>query len=187
MPKTSPSFKGSRPFSQSVVKYMDRKISIDNSPAMILMPGILNDFCWPMKGSQGQVAISLSARITVHSIQIDYVPKHSAPDPSTSPRRVEVWGSFDRLQRSAVHKMANEHLTTLADPAPSGELGAKDNFFLLGQVNLNPRTQSSRWMTVGKKLRKMELKSESVIIRILDNWGSSTHTCLYGVRVFGQR
>ncbi|RUS24266.1 UNC-like C-terminal-domain-containing protein [Jimgerdemannia flammicorona] len=61
-------------------------------PEMAIMPSTHVGECWPMAGSQGQIAISLIQPITVTSIAIEHASRYKAIMLSSAPRDMELWG-----------------------------------------------------------------------------------------------
>ncbi|RUO96272.1 UNC-like C-terminal-domain-containing protein [Jimgerdemannia flammicorona] len=61
-------------------------------PEMAIMPSTYVGECWPMAGSQGQIAISLIQPIAVTSIAIEHASRYKAIILSSAPRDMELWG-----------------------------------------------------------------------------------------------
>ncbi|KAJ1907414.1 hypothetical protein LPJ81_000765 [Coemansia sp. IMI 209127] len=61
-------------------------------PTAILDPNTHVGECWPMQGSNGQVAIHLSQPIDVSDFAIEHVAKNVAIDWRSAPRQIEIWG-----------------------------------------------------------------------------------------------
>ncbi|PVU85784.1 hypothetical protein BB560_006908 [Smittium megazygosporum] len=89
-----------------------------NSPAVALDPYVNLGECWPMKGSNGVLAIKLARRIKPTGFAIEHVIKSLAIDLSSSPKELEVWGYA---------LVDNSDSFSQPQPSVSNEAHSKDN------------------------------------------------------------
>ena len=61
-------------------------------PEMAIKPSTDAGKCWPIAGSQGQIAIKLIAPIPVTNITIGHLSRYEAIDITSAPRELELWG-----------------------------------------------------------------------------------------------
>ena len=168
--------------------------SIQGSPENILFPGLYEGLCWEMEGSSGQVGIKLSQIISVRSVTVDHISQHSAFDLTCAPREVEVWVAVTHASPEAVAVFDRgscdhgdgECQGRLGDPLSSGAIGSKKRYANLFTIIYNPYSPSSiQNFAAPRHLRELNISSSSVIFRVLGNWGSEHHTCVYRFRVHG--
>jgi len=167
-----------------------RGILKNNGPENILFPGTYDGVCWDMVGSYGQVGVRLGSIITVTAVTIDHVHLHATRDPGCAPRNIEVWASLSLTSSEDVLRIEGNRRNLseiIGDPLPSGTIGPSKKYLKLFSFTYNVYSSSSvQKFTVPRSFRKLEIASTSVIFRVVDNWGSESHTCLYRVRVHGK-
>jgi len=174
-------------FSGRLAKFMGRPLYTSLPPETVI--GYYNDGldCWMMDGNRGQIAIALSSPITVSSITIEHVPLFYRPfvDLAQSIRNFEVWGSIPHDGKNYIDIVKN--VTLVGDPSPtSGKVLHKERYFLLGTFEYSAYAEStSQKFRIPDDVVILYIKSGSIIIRILDNWGSQVCTAVYRIRVFG--
>lgn len=164
---------------------------IRNLPNIVLNPDNHLGKCWPMKGSTGTLGIQLVAEIIPTSITIDHVhPLVSLSEGksmASSLHEFEVWGVID------LEKFSKNFIENVWAPIENHNSMDSDSGVLLGTFSFDPRGKANiqrfdlseegvanlQYYT-GKKTLK------SIMIRVLNNWGSEHFTCIYRIRVHGQ-
>ncbi|XP_002970573.2 SUN domain-containing protein 1 [Selaginella moellendorffii] len=116
--------------------------------------------CLPLKGSNVFVDIRLRTAIYADSITLEHVSKRVAYDTGSAPRDFQVFGW---LEASAAHK--------------------KGERVLLGSFRYDIESSSVQTFRLYKTASKLLVNT--VRVHVVSNYGSSTHTCLYRVRVHG--
>ncbi|XP_062320587.1 uncharacterized protein LOC134022865 isoform X2 [Osmerus eperlanus] len=113
--------------------------------------------CWPMPGSQGFLAISLSHPIAISHVTLDHLPRYNHPtgEIHSAPKDFLVYGT-------------------------SVEGGEKT---LLGTFTYDKDGDSSQTFQIPSA---DDTVYHSVELRVLSNWGNQEYTCLYRFRVHGQ-
>lgn len=185
---TSPSFRV-RPggfLITAIARITRRSVHANESPDLVISPRNATG-SWIFPGSRGQIAIKLSQPIVIQAVGIDYLDtddlgKLDASPLSPVPRFVEVWGSLPASKHFRDCLIRNH--AVLGDPLPSGVLGRKERFFRLGSFEFGLHHSSQVFYTM-KKTNTLSIQSDAIIIRILENWGSESHTVLNRIGVYG--
>ncbi|KAF2217137.1 hypothetical protein CERZMDRAFT_93194 [Cercospora zeae-maydis SCOH1-5] len=135
--------------------------------------------------AMAQLTVKTAHKINPTEVTIEHIPASGTRDVSAAPRDFEVWAQVankteaDRINASNVDLVS---MHTSVDKAcktkpPNGE----SNWVCLAgeqyDVNWHNFVQS---FTIWP-----DLASDRIAIRVLSNWGSPDHTCLYRVRVTG--
>ncbi|RUS14725.1 UNC-like C-terminal-domain-containing protein [Jimgerdemannia flammicorona] len=126
-------------------------------PEMAIMPSTHVGECWPMAGSQGQIAISLIQPITVTSIAIEHASRYKAIMLSSAPRDMELWGQPTHANCTAkiCEPVFIESFTynILGEPI--------QKIVILPMVNI-----------------------KAILLRINSNWGHEHYTCIYKLSIY---
>jgi Sad1 / UNC-like C-terminal len=131
---------------------------IINSPDTALKPSIHLGQCWPMAGSQGQLAIYLSAHVNITNIIIEHPPLHNLVNKGSAPWDMELWGQ-------PAHQNCSSEICDLE--------------FLIG-FEYNLYSNSVQTFSVYSKTYM-----QAVVLKIISNWGNPNYTCLYKVGIYG--
>jgi len=128
--------------------------------------------CWPMNGTSGFVSLGLRDRIIPTHVTLQHISPRVAPDPTTTPKDVTIWG----VPESKVDELRSH--------TPSRPIG----------VRLGRFTYSSS----GPQVQTFELKPDHdvkhaqtpfaiITAQIDSNYGNPAYTCIYRIRVHGKR
>jgi hypothetical protein len=139
------------------------KGGIINSPTIAIQPSKHIGECWPLAGSQGQLAIALSMFIKITHITIEHPARHILLNTGSTPWDMELWG-----------QPANESC--------SGEIC---NPVFLTAFAYNMYGQPVQTFSVVSAYQNTLM--QSVILKIASNWGEPNYTCLYKVGIHGRR
>jgi hypothetical protein len=129
-------------------------------PETAIQPSTYVGECWPMVGSQGQIAIALIAPITMTSITIEHPSRHIAIDIASAPRELELWVQ------------------------PAGEFCKSG---ICDPVFITVFTYNIFGSSVQTFATEQSINVSSVLLKIRNNWSNVHHTCLYKIRVHGER
>jgi SUN domain-containing protein 1/2 len=176
--------------------------SVGNSPVHALHHELTPGYCWPFPGSEGQLGIRLAAPVYITDITIDHAPKEIAHDVRSAPRRVEVWGLVegqdnieklkgymvrkDQLRREAAER--GEPLSDDIDPPYPSTLPRNVPFVRIASFEYDIRAENYlQTFPVFKDIQELGVDFGIVVVMVKSNWGHDTYTCLYRVRVHGER
>lgn len=115
--------------------------------------------CWPMHGTSGSLTVTLSNSIRPTSVTIEHIPSEN----STAPKRFRVLGW-------TIHCDVNEPL----------RIHSKE--VLMYDIHAPEPVQTFEldwgWMVD---------TTNTVTLEVLDNWGNTEFTCMYGFGVHGKK
>jgi len=128
-------------------------------PEDALSIGVSLGHCWPMEGSNGNFAVQLNSPVLVDAISIDHVSKEEAITLKTAIKDFEIYG----------YKKD--------DTESNGELLYSGRFEIDGNT-----AEPVQTFTFDKPFT-----TDVIRLHILNNHGSEEFTCLYRLRVHGQK
>ncbi|KAI9812368.1 MAG: hypothetical protein M1826_002835 [Phylliscum demangeonii] len=118
------------------------------------------------------------------AITVEFPPARSTPDALTAPRRIEVYGSvpdLDQWTAAAAAIRSKRPGITLPERGPRGWLPLARFEYDIRQDN------HVQTFPVEFDFERSGAQVVMVSVRILSNWGDEERTCLYRVRVHGNR
>ncbi|KAJ7321339.1 UNC-like C-terminal-domain-containing protein [Mycena albidolilacea] len=129
------------------------------SPVTALDHDIHDGHCWPFGGSYGQLGIVLGSLVYIDAITIDHVAAAVAVGKRTSaPKDMEVWAMVE----------------------------GQDNVFIrIATLQYSPNHIQT--FPVDTEIRNLGIDFGVVMLIVKSNWGMGEYTCLYRIRVHGQR
>lgn len=137
-----------------------------NEPREVLNDDMSVGNCWPMSGANGYVLVRLREDIVVSHVTYEHSPLSITPDASTVPREIVVMGVPDSATRNGKsHGEESEDEVQLGRFTFDINKGAMQTFEMFNK----PRS-----------FRTLRFK-------VLDNSGNPDYTCLYRLRVHGDR
>ncbi|KAI5843007.1 hypothetical protein DFP73DRAFT_595537 [Morchella snyderi] len=198
---TSPTFEWSSNKNRWFYAVFGKRRGVIAQPTVAITPTSDVGQCWPFPGDQGNIGVRLALPIFATQISVEHIPKSHAVDISSAPRKIEFWAQFDDAEtRERAEKAAARALneiewskdrlwdrdSTSSPPGPSGAL--YDKFVKLGvfkyDINSgNPRIQT--W-DLPVDLVNLNITTQLVVFKVINNWGHPDYTCLYRVRVHGK-
>lgn len=163
------------------------------APELALTPELHLGYCWAMLGSNGNLGVALARSIIPRAVTVDHVAKPLLLQFESAPRDIEVW-FVPELKHGTIPT------TSQAWGAVTTALGADilidHSLFnayrrttFVNLVNFTYDVHASRpaqTFEVSEDVYGLKLKTNTVLFRILTNWGSEAFTCLYRVRVHGE-
>ncbi|KAL6299908.1 UNC-like C-terminal-domain-containing protein [Sparassis latifolia] len=146
-------------------RLFDRPRIVPHPPSTVLQGDVGPGSCWPMAGSSGYITINLSEPIWITNVTVDHAPPTSPREVDSAPRSFVLWAMTEQ--------------SPLKRTIPSGfTLVALAEF----QYDIRYLWHVQTFNIAGAH----GFRANTVIFQILDNWGSTDFTCLYGLRVRGE-
>ena len=162
--------------------------------------------CWPFAGTEGRLGIALSAPVYISHISIDHVAKEVAHDMRSAPREMEVWGMVEGKDNIAKVKAwqagkaakraeakADAELKGIAfvdEPDikyPSG-LPRSPKYIRVASFKYDIYSHNTvQTFPVDEEVRNLDVDFGIVMLNIKNNWGRDEYTCLYRIRVHGEK
>jgi SUN domain-containing protein 1/2 len=166
--------------------------------------------CWPFAGARGQLGIKLAAPVFVDAVTVDHVAKEVAFDMRTAPREMELWGlvegaeNVERVRAYHAEKArvrAEERAAAGEPPAydddddddddeelTPAELGPDALYFRIARFAYDAHAAAHvQTFAVPEDVRALRIDFGVVALRVTSNWGHAEFTCVYRVRVHGER
>lgn len=154
--------------------------------------------CWPFAGSTGQLGVVLAAPTYIEDITIDHAAQEVAFDIRSAPREMEVWGMVEGKDNMAkVEAWRAERARRRAEGEDvSGEdeeeypktLPKNPEYIRIASFSYNILAPGHiQTFPVDREVRELGVDFGIVVLRVKNNWGRDDFTCLYRMRVHGQR
>ncbi|KAF8071925.1 hypothetical protein FPV67DRAFT_1411606 [Lyophyllum atratum] len=174
--------------------------AIGNPPVMALHHDNHVGRCWPFPGQTGQLGVVLVAPTYITDITIDHVAKEVAYDMRTAPREMEVWGMVEGMdnvekvkewmaERSLRREEARERGEEVEEePEYPKTLPRAPQYMRIARFTYDihaPRHVQT--FPVDEEVRALGVDFGIVVLMVKSNWGMDEYTCLYRLRVHGQR
>lgn len=158
--------------------------------------------CWPMRGSQGHLGVALAAPVRITDVTIDHVQSQVALDLRTAPRHMEVWALVEgpdnvakladyRARRAERLGIADDDGLSLPDEPPvptllKGQKGAE--YIRIADFTYDIRAPKHiQTFPISEEIRELDMDFGIVVLFVNSNWGHDDYTCLYRLRVHGDR
>jgi len=144
--------------------------------------------CWPFKGDQGQLGVTLSRIIRIEEISIDHVARDIAWDMFSAPRKMEVWGLVEGTSNfakvaawDAARTKAGEEIMMQPRSLPQSA-----RYVRIAEFEYDVKAPDAvQTFPVEEEVHRTGMDFGIVVLRVLNNWGQE-FTCLYRFRVHGQ-
>ncbi|KAK7690903.1 hypothetical protein QCA50_006005 [Cerrena zonata] len=193
-------------FSQVVGVLTGDGYAVGKPPVTALHHEIHDGHCWPFEGSVGQLGVSLSAPVFVSEVSIDHVPREVASDVRSAPREMEIWGLVEGqenlekvkewLERKEV--LRKEEAEVFGEPLdgptagneelPPASLPQSPPYIRLANFTYDIHASKHvQTFPVRQEIAELGIDFGVVVLLVKSNWGRDEFTCLYRVRVHGQR
>ena len=144
--------------------------------------------CWPFKGDEGQLGVTLSRIVRIEEISIDHVARDIAWDMTSAPREMEVWGLVEGAANFAKVAAWDAARTDAGEEVPTQppSLPHTARYVRIARLEYDLDAPNAvQTFPVDEEVRKMGMDFGIVVLRVLSNWGQE-FTCLYRFRVHGQ-
>lgn len=172
-------------------------------PVTALHPDISVGNCWPIRGSQGQLALMLARAVIITEFTIDHAAKEVAHDVRPAPKKMEVWGLVEGNENirkvEEYHRRREERYRDLVaiaaregrHPPPKEDsvpnsLPESAHYIRLAQFMYDLRENNHiQTFSVPQDIQDLGIDIGIVVLFIQSNWGQPEWTCLYRFRVHG--
>ena len=174
--------------------------AIGRPPITALHHELHNGHCWPFAGSEGQLGVALASPTYISDITIDHVAREVAFDMRSAPREVEVWGMVEgqdnvakvegwlgeRARRREEARERGEEVEE--EPAYPTTLPKSPRYIRIANFSYDIHAPKNvQTFPVSQDVQNLGVDFGIVVLRIKSNWGREEFTCLYRMRVHGQR
>jgi SUN domain-containing protein 1/2 len=205
---TSPTFEIRPPNlrSQLVSLVTGSGYAIGRPPVTALHHELHSGHCWPFAGTEGQLGVALAAPTYISEVTIDHVAKEVAFDMRSAPREMEVWGMVEgkdnirkikiwqaekAASREQARKAAKEKGVSFVEavvPAYPKTLPKTPQYIRIANFTYNIHaSRNIQTFPIDEEIRELGVDFGIVVLRIKSNWGTDAYTCLYRLRVHGER
>ncbi|KAJ3071230.1 SUN domain-containing protein 3 [Podochytrium sp. JEL0797] len=168
-----------------VGRWMGYKQRVGWGPFVAISEGHQPGKCWAMEGTSGTLGIRLAKPTLPTAFTIDHASPHLLLSPSnisTAPKRIELWVLYSDTAKLDYTDPATRKL-----PASTGKLPAG---MLVSSQVFDPTVKNVQTFEVdaeaARVMRERGVLVKTVVLRVVENWGSEEFTCLYRVRVHGR-
>ncbi|KAH0585160.1 hypothetical protein H2248_008417 [Termitomyces sp. 'cryptogamus'] len=173
--------------------------AIGRPPVWALHHELHNGHCWPVAGQSGQLGVALAAPIYIDEVSIDHVAEEVAFDMRSAPREMELWGLVEgtdnvekvlrwKEERRRRREEARENGEEVEEePEVPSTLPRAPMYVRVAEFAYDihaPRNVQT--FPVDPELRALGVDFGVVVLMMKSNWGRE-YTCLYRLRVHGQR
>ncbi|KAG6909054.1 hypothetical protein DXG01_002206 [Tephrocybe rancida] len=173
--------------------------AIGRPPVSALHHELHNGHCWPVQGHSGQLGVALAAPIYIDEVTIDHVASEVAFDMRSAPREMELWGLVEGMdnsekirewlaERSRLREAAKENGEEVdEEPEPPRTLPRDLLYVRVANFAYDVHApRNVQTFPVDPELRALGVDFGVVVLIMKSNWGRE-FTCLYRLRVHGQR
>jgi SUN domain-containing protein 1/2 len=180
--------------------------AIGRPPITALHHELHNGYCWPFAGSKGQLGVALAAPTIISDVTIDHVAKEVAFDMRSAPREMEVWGMVEgrdniarvREWQKAKERQLAEARTRAAEagvpleaeeiPVYPRTLPKSPQYVRIASFSYDIHSPNNiQTFPVSQEIHDLGVDFGIVVLVVKSNWGRTEFTCLYRLRVHGQR
>ncbi|THG99074.1 hypothetical protein EW026_g3206 [Hermanssonia centrifuga] len=181
--------------------------AVGRPPVTALHHEIHNGHCWPFEGSQGQLGVKLSFRAYISDVTVDHVAREVATDMRSTPREMELWGLVEgsdniakvkewMARRAVRREEARLEAQRLGEPFvdldPEEEypktLPQYQPFVRVAQFTYDMHAPNNiQTFPVPQEMKDLGIDFGIVVLLVKSNWGRDEYTCLYRLRVHGER
>ncbi|KAE9405092.1 hypothetical protein BT96DRAFT_812609 [Gymnopus androsaceus JB14] len=173
--------------------------AVGRPPVFALHPDLTNGLCWPFAGTQGQLGVALAAPTFIDDISIDHVSKDVAYDIRSAPRQMEVWGMVEgrdnvarviewMKEKERLREEARERGEEIPEEEYPSTLPRNPMYIRIASFVYNIHSpQNVQTFAVLPEIKELGIDFGIVVLRVRSNWGMDDYTCLYRMRVHGQR
>ena len=179
--------------------------SIGRPPITALHHETRNGHCWPFMGSQGQLGVQLAHPARIEEVTIDHVAKDVAWDMRSAPREMELWGLVEgaenlekirvwreerQRRKEAARRKAEENglvIVSEETEAYPATLPRDAPYVKVAEFAYDIEAEANvQTFAALEDVRALGVDFGVVVLVVKSNWGRE-FTCLYRLRVHGQR
>lgn len=180
--------------------------AIGRPPVTALHHELHAGHCWPFAGSQGQLGVMLSHPAYISEVTIDHVAKEVAFDMRSAPREMELWGLVEgkdnvekirrwQAEKSRAKEQARLDAEAQGAPPPEDEDDIEyprtlpsDRYVRIANFTYDINSPNNiQTFPVSEGIKDLGVDFGMVVLLVKSNWGMEDYTCLYRLRVHGDR
>jgi SUN domain-containing protein 1/2 len=177
--------------------------AVGRPPVTALHHDINNGHCWPFAGTQGQLGVKLAWPALISEVTIDHVARDVAFDMRSAPREMELWGlvegkdNLGKLNTWLAEKQARREKAVAAGEAirPEDEdwvyprgLPKSLQYARIASFTYDIHSPANiQTYPAAQDLCDLGVDFGLVVLFVKNNWGRDEFTCLYRLRVHGER
>lgn len=175
--------------------------AVGRPPITAMHHELHNGNCWPFAGSEGHLGVVLAAPTYISEITIDHVAKEVAFDMRSAPREMEVWAMVEGKDNIAkVKEWVAEKTRRRQEAEERGEVELEEEpeypqflpksppYIRIANFSYNIHAPKHiQTFPVSQEIKDLGVDFGIVVLRIKSNWGRDEYTCLYRMRVHGQK
>ncbi|KAI0311340.1 hypothetical protein OF83DRAFT_1068992 [Amylostereum chailletii] len=148
-------------------------------------------YCWCFPGEEGQLGVQLAHTVHIEEVTVDHLALELAWDMRSAPRTMELWGLVEgHKNEQKLHSWEETHRRerqTLSEGSKPFTGSKSSNYIRVASFEYNIAAHNPvQTFPVSEDVRKLGIPFRVVIFRVVGNWGHD-HTCLFRVRVHGQK
>lgn len=150
-------------------------------PSTALSPGNLPGECWSFAGRTGHLGIQLPMPIAVSGMTIDHASNRLTWSVGTAPRIILLWSLVDR-DTACTPTLAGKWTppTPVMPHIPVDKVLAP---ILEAEYDVGA-DNNIQTFSVAEPCKEL-ISTNTVVAQFVDNWGSTSYTCIYRVRIHG--
>lgn len=135
------------------------------------------------------LSVQLGYPVIPQHIVIEHILPGATIDPAARPREIEIWAHYDDHDlRSRVQDFSATHFAPDPDDRDAMDPNYGAPFVKIGRL-IYQNTELHDGVHVHRlssQLQELKAATDQVIIRAVNNYGASDHTCFYRVRLYGK-
>ncbi|KAJ7104067.1 hypothetical protein B0H15DRAFT_808309 [Mycena belliarum] len=170
---------------------------VGRPPVTAIHYDIHDGHCWPFAGTQGQLGVVLSQPVYIDDITIDHVAAEVAVNDRTSaPRDMEAWAMVEgrdnlaklREWRADKARRRENGESVEDEPVRPKSLPKSMEYIRIASFQYDLDTPNNiQTFPVDEEIKALRIDFGIVVLMVKSNWGMDAFTCLYRMRVHGQR
>lgn len=165
-------------------------------PAIALLPWSEATDCWcadstTSEEGMAQLAVKLQRKIYPRELTIEHIPGPATRDIASAPKDFEVWVQLDNATEAArVQEHLDIHIPPRFDDFQDGCVGkppsGEKNWVCVAADRYHIHSHNFiQSFIIWPATEHMQMAASRIAVRVLRNWGSEDHTCMYRVRITG--
>ena len=186
--------------------------AIGRPPVTALNHELHTGYCWPFAGMKGQLGVMLAVPTVISDVTIDHAPVEVALDLRSAPRHMQLWGLLEgkdniekymewQKQRQARREEARAQAQAAGQPLVDlthdddeerypypDTLPKSPPYVPLADFVYNIHAPNYiQTFPIREEIKELGLDFGVVVLMVDNNWGKEEFTCLYRMRIHGER
>lgn len=145
--------------------------------------------CWPINGRSGQVGVDLGKTVRPSDIGVLHIKAEETPNPKTAPRHISLYVEInDEKMREALKEAVlpeEQKHATEEEENSTNDVRVPETFVKICTVEYDLFKEEFQVFEIPK--HGLDIQTSRVVFTIDDNWGDKDLTCVYRLRLFGER